>query len=154
MTRRSMATGVAAILGIVVSAALAWAASQLAGQRVGLASEPLSVATGLAPRPRSTLPRAPGRRGDDHPVASRRPRAVVSRTTADRIPVSPAATTSPPAAVSATPAVVTQTGTTTTSAAAAPHPSTVGSRGAFVPALTGTARHPGHHGDGGDQHDD
>lgn len=153
MTRRSMATGVAAMLGIVVSAALAWAASQLAGQRVGLASEPLSVATGLAPRPRSTPARAPGRRGDDHPGAARRPRAVVSRTTAARIPVSPAATTSPPAAVSATPAVVTQTGTTT-SAAAAPHPSTVGSRGAFVPAVTGTARHPGHHGDGGDQHDD
>jgi len=150
MTRRSMATGVAAILGIVVSAALAWAASQLAGQRVGLASEPLSVATGLAPRPRLTPARVPGRRGDDHPVTGRRPRPVISRTTALRTPVPSAATPSPPAAASATPAVVTQTGTTTT-AAPAPHPSTAGSRGAFVPAVTGTARH---HGDGGDQHDD
>jgi len=153
MTRRSMATGVAAILGIVVSAALAWAASQLAGQHVGLASEPLAVATGLAPRPRLTPARGPGRRGDDHPVAARRPRPVSSRTPAVRTPASSAATPSPPAAFSATPAVVTQTGTATT-AAPAPHPSTAGSRGAFVPAVTGAARHPGHHGDGGDQHDD
>jgi hypothetical protein len=53
-----------ALLGIVATAAVAWAASQLTGQHVGLSSEPLSVVTGLAPA--TSVPA--------RPVASHRPR--------------------------------------------------------------------------------
>lgn len=49
MTRRTIPWLIAALLGIVASAAVAWAASQLAGQRIGLSSAPPSVVRGLAP---------------------------------------------------------------------------------------------------------
>src|ERR1700731_1347672 len=50
VTHRSVIWGTAALLGIAATAAVAWSASQLAGQRIGLASEPLAVASTLAPR--------------------------------------------------------------------------------------------------------
>ena len=49
MTRRTTLWLIAALLGIVASAAVAWTASQLAGQRIGLSSAPPSVVRGLAP---------------------------------------------------------------------------------------------------------
>lgn len=49
MSRQTLALAVAAVLGIAITAVLAWSASQLAGQRIGLSSQPLSVAHGLAP---------------------------------------------------------------------------------------------------------
>ncbi len=52
MSRQGVIWSTAAVLGIVCAAALAWAALQLAGQHIGLASEPLSVARSLAPRDR------------------------------------------------------------------------------------------------------
>ena len=51
MTRRTLIWTSAALLGIVLTAALAWSASQLAGQRIGLSSEPLSALGRLAPPP-------------------------------------------------------------------------------------------------------
>ena len=50
MTRRAALVIAGALLGIVASASVAWLASQVAGQRIGLASEPPSVAAGLVPR--------------------------------------------------------------------------------------------------------
>jgi hypothetical protein len=49
MTRRTLLWAALALLGIAATATLAWSASQIAGQRIGLDSEPLSVASGLAP---------------------------------------------------------------------------------------------------------
>ncbi len=49
MIRRTILWVIAAALGIVASAAVAWAASQLADQRIGLSSAPPSVVRGLAP---------------------------------------------------------------------------------------------------------
>lgn len=55
-----------ALLGIVATAGVAWFASGLAGPRIGLSSEPLSVAAGLAPgsthavSPRAKPPPHPG----------------------------------------------------------------------------------------------
>jgi hypothetical protein len=49
MTRQRVMWSVTAVLGIVCAAALAWAASLVAGQHIGLASEPLSAARALAP---------------------------------------------------------------------------------------------------------
>jgi hypothetical protein len=40
-----------AMMGIAVTAAIAWSASFLASQRIGLSSEPLAVAAELAPHP-------------------------------------------------------------------------------------------------------
>src|SRR5579859_2067487 len=51
MTHRAIIWSSAALLGIVLTAALAWAASQLAGQRIALSSEPLSALGSLAPPP-------------------------------------------------------------------------------------------------------
>ena len=90
MTRRSVATAVAAVLGIVVSAALAWTASQLAGQRVGLSSEPLSVATGLAPPVHTAAPHIRPRRGDDRPARRAAPAGTTTTTTVT-LPTSPPA---------------------------------------------------------------
>lgn len=49
MSRRTAIWLLAALLGIVVTAAITWATSQLTSQRIGLASEPLSAGSGLAP---------------------------------------------------------------------------------------------------------
>lgn len=59
MTRRTVLWAALALLGIAASAALAWTASQLASQRIGLSSEPLSVAAGLAPQAVSPSPAVP-----------------------------------------------------------------------------------------------
>ena len=51
MARNTVIWLSAALLGIVLTAALAWSASQLAGQWIGLSSEPLSALGRLAPPP-------------------------------------------------------------------------------------------------------
>jgi hypothetical protein len=134
-----MATAVAAVLGIAVSAALAWEASQLAGQRVGLASEPLSVANYLSPATRSTRPHAAPHRGDDHPAAKHTV-TVTSSASASASASAPVTTVAPTATAAPSTAA-----TTVTPPAAAPT-STARAAGATLRA--------GHHGDGGDQHDD
>ena len=57
------------MLGIVLTAALAWSASQLAGQWIGLSSEPLSALGRLAPPP-PTGHTAPTRRRHTIPPVS------------------------------------------------------------------------------------
>jgi hypothetical protein len=150
MTRRSVATAAAAVLGIAVSVSLAWAASQLAGQRVGLSSEPLAVATGLAPHVPSTPRRTSTRQGDDRTRAARRPRPAGSGTSAAQSPA-PSTATPPPAAIPTGPP--TPPRSAATAAATPPASSTARETRASAPS-TGSAPRPGHHGDGGDQRDD
>ena len=97
MSLRSFVWVPAALLAIAVSAAVAWAASQLAGQRIGLTSEPLSVASRLAPPAQTSSPAKAAPKS--HPR-----RAKVSRPR----PVAPARTTS---SVTAPPPPVTVTRT-------------------------------------------
>jgi uncharacterized membrane protein YgcG len=102
----------AALMGIVVTAVLAWSGSQLAGQHIGLSSEPLSVATGLAPSRLEDI---------DRPAVSRRRPANVK-----------AGATGPPSArarSTAQPSV----------APAVPRPAGVRPSGAVPPAATPTA---------------
>ena len=111
MTRRSILTAAVAVLGLALSAALAWSASQLAGQRIGLASEPLSVAQGLAPHHRAAAPPKTGH--DDRGKISSKPAPkqtapttstqLFSTSTTTPAPVTPAAA-APPAPTSAPPA--------------------------------------------------
>jgi hypothetical protein len=64
MTRRVLGLSVAALLGIVLTVGLTWSIGRLAGQHIGLASEPLSVVRRLAPPP-STGVDQPKRAGTD-----------------------------------------------------------------------------------------
>jgi hypothetical protein len=50
VTRRGLLWTMGALLGIALTAVLTWSVSQLAGQRIGQSSEPLSVVRPLAPR--------------------------------------------------------------------------------------------------------
>lgn len=100
MTRRSAIWSITAVLGIVCAAAIAWAASQLAGQHIGLASDPLSVARGLAPSDREpATPSGPARRPPDYHV--RKARVTRSRPS-NTATASPAVTLLVPAVTAAT----------------------------------------------------
>lgn len=72
-----------ALLGILIAAGVAFAASRLASQQIGLASEPISAGDALAPRAK-----APGRPG-------KRPRHSAPATTPS-VTTPPATTTAPP----------------------------------------------------------
>lgn len=108
MTRRAAVWIVLALLGIAATAAVAWFASQLAGQRIGLSSEPLSVAAGLAPVPaRAAAPPSRPRRPGHTRTAASAPAAAPAPAPApatlpfgsapSQPPVTPApSTTSPP----------------------------------------------------------
>lgn len=134
MTRRTALTAVLAVLGIALSAALAWATSQLAGQRIGLSGEPISMAGALAPGPH---PGSSGR-GDDH--SAPRPQASQTTTTSQQATVT-----------STTTSVVTPAaGPATTATTAAPATTTAGSARSITSSSSGSGRH----GDGGDRHDD
>src|SRR5690348_3249312 len=113
----------AALLGIAATATVAWSASQLAATRVGLAGDPLSVTSGLAPASTAVTthartPAAP------RPSAKRHPQRPSHATTASStasvptpLPVAP----SPP--VTHAPAVappVTSTVTATPTTASTP----------------------------------
>jgi hypothetical protein len=66
-----------ALLGIAIAAAVAVAASRLAGQEIGLASEPISAGDALAPTSVRTQPeRAPELRPTPSPRASPPPRST------------------------------------------------------------------------------
>jgi hypothetical protein len=79
MTRRSVMWAAAALLGIVATAAIAWTASQIAGQRIGISSEPLSVANHLAPAHKSRPPKA--RRPVHRPTKHVEPAVTVTQPT-------------------------------------------------------------------------
>ncbi len=49
MTRKPLIWVLAALLGIVLTAGITWASSQLTSQRIGLSSEPISAGVRLAP---------------------------------------------------------------------------------------------------------
>ena len=52
MSRRALMWVLAALLGILITAAVTWAASLLTGQHIGLYSEPLSSGSRLVPHVR------------------------------------------------------------------------------------------------------
>lgn len=54
MSRKSLIWVLAALLGIVLTAAITWASSQLTSQRIGLSSEPISAGVRLAPSVHTT----------------------------------------------------------------------------------------------------
>lgn len=127
LTRRNLLWAVAALLGIAVTAALTWSVSRLAGQRIGLSSEPLSVIQGLAPPrpapvdkdPQSGSPR-PARRSSAGTSTVAAPTAGVGATSGSpasplalpttSAPVAPAGSTQTPAAPKATAAVASSGG--------------------------------------------
>jgi hypothetical protein len=63
--RRTALVAIAAVLGIAIAAAITWGTSQLVRQRIGLASEPLTVGRRLLPPAAKHAParstRPPGR---------------------------------------------------------------------------------------------
>ena len=83
MTRKTLIWTSAALLSIVLTAALAWSASQLAGQRIGLSSEPLSALGSLAPPPaaRHTAPAGSAPRPAIPPRSTKRVRPASGRPT-------------------------------------------------------------------------
>jgi hypothetical protein len=88
MTHRVFGLSVAALLGIVLTAALTWSISRLAAQHIGLASAPLSVMHGLAPPPGTRVdpPQPPptdrGGAGDREPrIGGQSPTTSVHTTT-------------------------------------------------------------------------
>jgi hypothetical protein len=105
-----------ALLGILVAAGVAIAASRLASQQIGLASEPISAGDALAPtlRPHG---RRPGRRRPHHHVPATTPTVTTP----------PATTTAPPPP------------TPTTIETAAPEPQPEG------PSHAGGGEHGGEH---------
>lgn len=107
MTRKTLIWTSAALLGIVLTAALAWSASQLAGQRIGLSSEPLSALGSLAPPPaaRHTAPAGSAPRPPIPPRSTKRLRPAPGRPTetASTPPRPPVSTSSAPS-VSPSPA--------------------------------------------------
>ena len=102
----------AALLGIVATATVAWSASQLAATRIGLAGDPLSVTSGLAPASASAPPhprgqvaarrRANPQRPADHPAAQTTVTSGGSSAPAP-IPVTPSPPASSAPAVARTP---------------------------------------------------
>lgn len=77
-----------ALLGILIAAGVAFAASRLASQQIGLASEPISAGDALAPRAKAT-----GRPGHGRP--GKRPRHSAPATTPS-VTTPPATTPAPP----------------------------------------------------------
>jgi hypothetical protein len=89
MTRRGIAWSITAILGIVCTAAVAWTAGQLAGQHIGLSSEPFAVARGLAPTDREP----PGGERHTAPGPARHHRSKQRPAKPVALPTSPASAT-------------------------------------------------------------
>jgi hypothetical protein len=118
MTRQSVLWSVAALLGIVCTAAVAWSASLLAGQHIGLSGVPLSAAGQLAPAA-TVRAHKPSQTHPPRPVP--RPAAVLPGPAASQPPppartVSPSpAPTAPAAPPSAGPVAPATTGSSSTS---------------------------------------
>lgn len=106
VTRRGTLWVLVALLGLAVTAALTRSVSQLAGQKIGLASEPVSVIHGLAPTQSTRLD--PVRERDEahstHPDTATSPAADVPAGT-----VSVPTTTPAPASAARTPVPGAQT---------------------------------------------
>lgn len=107
----------AAVLGIVATATVAWAASRLAAPGIGLSSEPPSVVVGLAPasRPPTTRIHVPAP-AKPHPA----PRAKSSGHAASAPNVASPPSVAVPAPVTPTPPVPTTPAASPTTPQAAP----------------------------------
>jgi hypothetical protein len=101
VNRQTIAWLAAALLGIAATAAIAWTASQLAVQHIGLSSEPLSVASGLAPAQPAGPPARPRHRGESAPETAT---VTAPSTTTVTVPATPPATVMPAAPPAAAPA--------------------------------------------------
>jgi uncharacterized membrane protein YgcG len=80
MSHRTFIWAAAALFGIVATATIAWSASQIAGQRIGLSSEPLSVASGLVPADRHARQTIVIRRREPVRPKSRHPKRAPATT--------------------------------------------------------------------------
>lgn len=129
MSRHTTIWALAALLGIVLTAAITWGTSQLTSQRIGISSEPISAASGLAPR--QLEPRATRRTG-------RRP----SKRTHTQ-------TTSAPPAPAASPAPAPATAPTNEQTASAPQPAAPAPQVESAPQSSGAPKSPADDGGGG-----
>lgn len=114
MSRQTALWGLAALLGIVLTAGITWTTSQLTSQHIGISSEPISAGHSLAPLVAERS--APRRNRPGHVVTGRTvtaPRATATAT-AQSTPTAPQSTqvspaqgtpTAPAAPVEATPPV-------------------------------------------------
>ncbi len=125
VSRRAILWGLAAVTGIALTAGVAWSASRIAGEHVGLSGEPLSVARGLAPAstPSGRRPAAATQRrtfrvhvGSPPPAVTSVATAPSGATTTASVAVTPSSAPSPPAA---TPNATTPNATTATATVAA-----------------------------------
>lgn len=116
----------AGLAGITLAAGITWATSQLTSQHIGLSSEPLSAARGLAPRRTETAPAA-----NTHTGTTRKRSAAAAKPVAE--PAGPAVTGGAPATPS--PAPVEQT-------SVAGSAGSVGSQPAVRPTTSATPRSP------------
>lgn len=87
MSRQAAMWTLAALLGIVLTAGITWATSQLTSQHIGISSEPISAAGRLAPRAIEVHTQA--RRGK----VVKRAGKVTVHTTTSTSPVAPVTTT-------------------------------------------------------------
>jgi|GEM_PF-665987 len=108
-----------ALLGLAIAAGVAIAASSLASQQIGLASEPISAGDTLAPARHEVQRTARHRRSDRHRLAPSTTATTTEATPTETAPVAPpaATTTVPPNAGEARPPAA------TTETAAPPAPS-------------------------------
>jgi hypothetical protein len=120
MTRHGFAWSLAALLGIVCAAAIAWSASLLAGQHIGLSSVPLSAVGRLAPaaaraQPHAHTPHVHHQPQAPRPTASAHPQQRASLTTVTALnPVPPSAGAPAPAAAASQPPTASAPATTAT----------------------------------------
>ncbi len=96
MDRRTVLWMLAAIAGIVLTAAVTWATSQLTSQHIGLSSEPLSAGHGLAPAVvEQSTPRHSRGTAKTTPTLTRPATTTRSERTTGTSPEAPRVTTSP-----------------------------------------------------------
>jgi hypothetical protein len=122
MSRQTALWALAALLGLVLTAGITWATSQLTSQHIGLSSEPISGGRSLAP--------AVTEQGTSRGTTTRkrprpRPKTTSSATTVTTTPSEPTVSQVTPApATSSTPGA----GSTRTSSSTAPTPTSSGTR--------------------------
>ena len=148
MKRATVLWALAALVGLALTAGVTWAASNLVSQRIGLSSEPLSVADGLGPRGATTVSTSSASsRTTSVPVVTKT--VTVSRTTTTSAPAVTRTVTVPSASVTTTPVpVVTHTVTAqSVSVTTSPAPAT-------RTTTTGYGGHHRHSSDGSQRPDD
>ena len=105
-----------ALLGLLVAGGVSIAASSLASQQIGLASEPISAGDALAPAVRVHA------KSHRHRPPTRHDEKIPSTTTAPSAPYPPPVTTSPPPPTSTAPPPTTSPSSPSTSTPVSPSP--------------------------------